>query len=103
MKMLKNNWYNKIKEEPWFQRIDDTFEEDLQGDCVAFIEGLLEKQKTKKPFPRLTIERYLMDDEEHITGIDMHDEKFGEAIFFNGNGSRHRHGFMNNGEYEGKE
>lgn len=52
----------------------------------------------KKNFPRLTIERYLMDDEGHITGIDIHDEKFGEGIFFNSCNS-HYHGFLNEGKF----
>jgi len=61
----------------------------------------MNKKKTKsiKNYPRLSIERYLTDYEGHIIGVDLHDEKFGEAILFTGNGSRHLHGFMNNGEY----
>jgi len=54
--------------------------------------------KDKKNYPRLTIERYGFDKEGHIIYIDLHDEKFGEAIFF-GEGERHKHGFMNNGKY----
>jgi len=56
--------------------------------------------KIDKNFPRLTIQRYLMDEEGHITGLDIHDEKFGEAIFFQ-DGSSHRHGFLNDGVYQG--
>lgn len=52
-----------------------------------------------KKYPRLTIERYGFDEEGHIIYIDLHDEKFGEAIFFD-KGNRHHHGFYNNGECE---
>lgn len=70
-------------------------------------DGLLSKLKKakkfvpKKKFPQITIERMGMDADGHITFIDLHDEKFGEAIFF-GNGSRHHHGFMNGGVYDPK-
>lgn len=57
------------------------------------------KQKIKKNYPRITIERVGFDDEGHIAYIDLHDEKFGEAIFFI-KGDRHTHGFMNQGKYE---
>ena len=39
-----------------------------------------------------------MDEEGHIEYIDLHDEKFGEAIFFQ-NPTRHKHGFYNKGKY----
>jgi hypothetical protein len=58
------------------------------------------KNKTKNKFPRLTIERYGMDDDGHITWVDLHDEKFGEAVFIK-SASRHPHGFFNGGVYEG--
>jgi hypothetical protein len=57
---------------------------------------MIKKKKINKNYPRLTIERYGMDKDGHIEFIDLHDEKFGEAIFF-GKGSRHYHGFMNSG------
>jgi len=50
------------------------------------------------PFERFKIERMGVDANDHLTFIDMHDEKFGEAIFF-GEGSRHHHGFLNKGKY----
>lgn len=31
----------KLKKEAWFQRIDDKFGEDLQGDCIDFIEKVI--------------------------------------------------------------
>ena len=52
----------------------------------------------EKSFPRISIERMGWDDKGHITFIDLHDEKFGEAIFF-GQGDRHNHGFLNRGIY----
>jgi hypothetical protein len=60
------------------------------------------KKPTKKlteDYPRITIERILFDDKGHIVGLDIHDEKFGEAIFFM-NGSSHYHGFMNGGKFK---
>ena len=54
---------------------------------------------TDKNFPRITIERTLWDDEGHLVGIDLHDEKFGEAIFFE-KGHTHHHGFLNEGKYK---
>ena len=57
------------------------------------------KRKPKKNYPRITIERIGYDDEGHITFIDLHDEKFGEAIFF-GDGQRHYHGFLNEGKFK---
>lgn len=59
------------------------------------------KKKQIKNYPRLTIERYGYDNDGHITFIDLHDEKFGTAIFF-GEGSEHYHGFLNEGQYDGK-
>lgn len=59
----------------------------------------MDKKKLNKDFPRLTIERYLTDEEGHITAIDLHDEKFGSAIFFQ-DGTEHRHGFRNDGVYK---
>lgn len=58
-------------------------------------------KKINKDFPRITIERYGLDENGHIEYIDLHDEKFGEAVFF-GSGSRHYHGFYNGGEYNKK-
>ncbi len=69
-------------------------------DMVALYEENVQK-KAKDSFPRLSIDRYLMDEVGHITGLDIHDEKFGEAVFFQ-NGSAHYHGFRNNGKYDGK-
>jgi hypothetical protein len=43
------------------------------------------------------IERLLMDKDGHVTGVDLHDEDKGEAIFFD-KGSRHFHGRFNNQE-----
>lgn len=57
--------------------------------------------KIDKDYPRITIERYGLEDDGRIAFIDLHDEKFGEAIFF-ADGSRHRHGFFNNGVYNKK-
>jgi hypothetical protein len=59
------------------------------------------KKKTIKDYPRISIERYGLDKDGHIEYIDLHDEKFGEAIFFT-NGSRHSHGFFNSGKYNKK-
>ena len=59
------------------------------------------KQKIDKDFPRITIERYLLDKNGHLSAIDLHDEKFGSAIFF-GEGSEHSHGFLNGGVYNKK-
>ena len=61
----------------------------------------IKKEKINKDFPRIVIERYGLDDNGHLSFIDIHDEKFGEAIFF-GDGSRHRHGFNNSGVYNKK-
>lgn len=66
---------------------------------TCFWKEPIKKEKFKKKFPRLIIERYGMDKDGHISFIDCHDEKFGEAIFF-GEGSRHYHGFLNGGKYE---
>jgi hypothetical protein len=59
------------------------------------------KQKINKDYPRITIERYGIEDDGHISFIDIHDEKFGSAIFF-ARGSEHTHGFMNQGVYNKK-
>jgi hypothetical protein len=62
------------------------------------------KKTDKKPikdFDRLIIERYGFDDDGHLAFIDLHDEKFGSAIFFS-KGSEHRHGFLNQGVYNKK-
>jgi hypothetical protein len=56
------------------------------------------KQEYEKDFPRIAIERIGFRQDGRIDYIDMHDEKFGEAIFF-GNGSRHPHGFLNGGNF----
>jgi hypothetical protein len=56
-------------------------------------------KKTKKKFPRLSIERIGYEADGRIAFIDMHDEKFGEAIFFS-DGSRHYHGFYNDKKYD---
>ena len=61
----------------------------------------MDKKKPNKDYPRLSIERYLLDEEGHITAIDLHDEKFGSAIFFH-QGTEHRHGFLNEGVYNKK-
>lgn len=53
----------------------------------------------KKKYPRISIERIGFDENGHVVFIDLHDEKFGEAIFFN-EGSRHYHGFLNNKKYD---
>jgi hypothetical protein len=55
-------------------------------------------KKYKKKFPRISIERVGIDDKGHIIYIDIHDELFGEAIFFS-EGSRHSHGFLNGGNF----
>lgn len=48
---------------------------------------------------RIIIERYLSDKEGHITAVDLHDEKFGEAIFCK-KVDRHYHGKYNYKFYE---
>lgn len=58
-------------------------------------------EKINKDFPRITIQRYGLDADGHIAFIDLHDEKFGSAIFFS-KGSEHRHGFNNQGVYNKK-
>lgn len=40
------------------------------------------------------VERYLTDDEGHIVAVDLHDERFGEAIFCEPT-DRHYHGKYN--------
>ena len=65
---------------------------------ICFISNM-KKEKKEKKYPRLTIERYGFDKEGHIIYIDLHDEKFGEAVFFD-KGTRHHHGFYNNGDCE---
>lgn len=40
----------------------------------------------------IKIERVLTDDKGHITGLDIHDEDFGEAVFLEAKG-RHFHGY----------
>lgn len=37
----------KLKEEAWYNRIDDKFGESLQEDCVDFIEKLLLEEQKK--------------------------------------------------------
>jgi len=59
------------------------------------------KEKVNKDYPRISIERYLLDKDGHLSAIDLHDEKFGSAIFFS-EGSEHRHGFLNSGIYNKK-
>lgn len=59
------------------------------------------KKTINKDLPRLSIERYLLDENGHLSAIDIHDEKFGTAIFFS-EGSEHRHGFNNGGVYNKK-
>ena len=54
--------------------------------------------KPKKNFPRITIERVLTDEEGHITAIDIHDEKFGDAMLLR-KVTVHFHGFLNDGKY----
>lgn len=53
----------------------------------------------KKNYPRFTIERVGFTEDGRVAFIDMHDEKFGEAVFF-GEGSRHYHGFLNGGKFK---
>lgn len=55
--------------------------------------------KKIKKFSRISIERIGFDNDDHVIFIDLHDEKFGEAIFFN-DGTRHYHGFLNDKKYE---
>jgi hypothetical protein len=52
-----------------------------------------------KNFPRISIERVMFNVNGHIIAIDLHDEMFGEAVFFS-KGDRHKHGFMNKGKYK---
>ena len=47
---------------------------------------------------RVVIERIIFDEEGHVKAVDLHDEKFGEAIFF-GEGHSHYHGKLGY-EYE---
>lgn len=61
----------------------------------------IKKEKIDKDFPRIIIERYGLEDDGRISFIDLHDEKFGSAIFFQ-DGSHHRHGFRNQGVYNKK-
>jgi hypothetical protein len=61
----------------------------------------MKKAKIDKDYPRITIERYGLDDDGRIAYIDLHDEKFGEAIFF-AEGDHHSHGFFNSGVYNKK-
>ena len=56
------------------------------------------KKVVKKKFSRISIERIGFDADGRVSFIDLHDEKFGEAIFF-GKGSRHFHGYLNEGKY----
>lgn len=55
--------------------------------------------KKQIKFPRITIERIGYEDDGRIAFLDIHDEKFGEAIFFS-DGSHHYHGFLNKGKYD---
>ena len=59
------------------------------------------KQKINKDFPRITIERYGLRNDGRIDYIDLHDEKYGDAIFF-ADGNHHSHGFLNQGVYNKK-
>ena len=59
----------------------------------------MKKEKTKikisirkNPFEGLKIERIICGDNNHITAVDLHDERFGEAIFCKAV-DRHFHGF----------
>lgn len=54
----------------------------------------------KSKYPRFAIERWGTDDAGHLTFVDIHDEKFGRAIFF-GEGSSHFHGQYNDGQQNG--
>jgi hypothetical protein len=63
------------------------------------MKSTIKKTKIKKNFPRLTIERVGYEPDGRISFIDLHDEKFGEAIFF-GDGARHYHGQYNSGKYD---
>jgi len=59
----------------------------------------MKQRKPKKNFPRLSIERIGYEADGRIAFIYVHDEKFGEAIFFS-DGSRHYHGQLNQGKYD---
>ena len=48
---------------------------------------------------RIIIERILFDKEGHVKAVDLHDEKFGEAIFCKAV-ERHQHGKYNYKFYE---
>jgi hypothetical protein len=48
----------------------------------------------KKLKERVIIERIIYGEDGRVEAIDIHDEKFGEAVFFQ-NGSRHFHGYYN--------
>lgn len=54
--------------------------------------------KLKNNFPRISIERIGFDENGRIDYIDIHDEKFGTAVFLYKE-SEHYHGFLNEGEY----
>lgn len=57
------------------------------------------KKKPKSKYPRIVIERVGFRPDGRIDFLDLHDEKFGEAVFF-GEGNRHYHGFFNEGKYD---
>ena len=57
------------------------------------------KKNKEKLIKRIIIERIGLDDEGHIVFVDLHDEKFGEAVFID-NASRHFHEFYNDGKYK---
>jgi len=96
-----NDELKEVITEMWEQNRSNTEDVFTLKEFLEEIEKIMDKT-LKAKYPRLSIERYLMDANGHVTGVDLHDEKFGEAIFFNDGGSRHGHGFMNKGQYQGK-
>lgn len=52
-------------------------------------------RKVEPPSSKMVwVERFLTDDDGHIVAVDLHDERFGEAIFCESTG-RHYHGKYN--------
>jgi len=97
---MKNKEIGDISEEYYVANFAEDFEKLGKLLTPSISSQTTEDNKnTKKKYPRLTIERYGFDKEGHIIYIDLHDEKFGEAIFFD-KGNRHHHGFYNNGDCE---
>lgn len=44
---MNKKQYEDLKNQAWFQRIDDKFGEDLQNECIDYIEKLLLDVKNK--------------------------------------------------------